>query len=259
MLTGFAQEARSYLPHIRAGIESFLHDAHEPAVLEDAYQHVHWLKGAAEMLELAVLSQMTSAIEEMVGEVATGSSPLEPIRAACLQQAVHQLEDYLEHWLSDDSRAQVCALEIDAAFRRFQGLASPDDQAASADTSTVPDALATPTASEPVSPRATTSAPGPQDEVSSELIEGFFLEAEDHLNTVGGLLPTVGYAPAQHDNLQQVRRSIHTFKGAAGVVGFRAVSQLAHRMEDGLDALYVGSDLRCSGRVCAHQGPHGAL
>jgi chemosensory pili system protein ChpA (sensor histidine kinase/response regulator) len=241
MLTGFAQEARSYLPHIRAGIESFLHDAHEPAVLEDAYQHVHWLKGAAEMLELAVLSQMTSAIEEMVGEVATGSSPLEPIRAACLQQAVHQLEDYLEHWLSDDSRAQVCALEIDAAFRRFQGLASPDDQAASADTSTVPDALATPTASEPVSPRATTSAPGPQDEVSSELIEGFFLEAEDHLNTVGGLLPTVGYAPAQHDNLQQVRRSIHTFKGAAGVVGFRAVSQLAHRMEDGLDALYVGS------------------
>ena len=38
-----------------------------------------------------------------------------------------------------------------------------------------------------------------------------------------------------------MRRSIHTFKGAAGVVGFRSASQLAHRMEDLLEELYEGS------------------
>jgi chemotaxis protein histidine kinase CheA len=38
-----------------------------------------------------------------------------------------------------------------------------------------------------------------------------------------------------------VRRSVHTFKGAAGVVGFRTASQLAHHMEDVLDEIYEDS------------------
>ena len=67
MLTGFTQEAQSYLPTIRAGLESFLHEAHQNEALEAAYQHVHAIKGAAEMLELIVLSQVTSYIQEMLG------------------------------------------------------------------------------------------------------------------------------------------------------------------------------------------------
>jgi chemotaxis protein histidine kinase CheA len=69
MLTGFTQEAQSYLPTIRAGLESFLHEAHQNEALEAAYQHVHAIKGAAEMLELVVLSQVTSYIQEMLGEI----------------------------------------------------------------------------------------------------------------------------------------------------------------------------------------------
>ena len=38
-----------------------------------------------------------------------------------------------------------------------------------------------------------------------------------------------------------MRRSVHTFKGAAGVVGFRTASQLAHHMEDVLDEIYEGN------------------
>ena len=60
MLTGFTQEAQSYLPKIRAGIESFLHEAHQNEALEAAYQHVHTIKGASEMLELVVLSQASN-------------------------------------------------------------------------------------------------------------------------------------------------------------------------------------------------------
>ena len=53
ILTGFTQEAQSYLPKIREGIESFLHDTQQKAALEAACQHVHAIKGASEMLELA--------------------------------------------------------------------------------------------------------------------------------------------------------------------------------------------------------------
>ena len=46
---------------------------------------------------------------------------------------------------------------------------------------------------------------------------------------------------SKNSQLQQIRRSVHTLKGAAGIVGLSSVSQLAHRMEDILDDLYDGS------------------
>jgi len=47
MLTGFTQEAQSYLPKIREGIEAFLHETHQREALEAACQQVHALKGAS--------------------------------------------------------------------------------------------------------------------------------------------------------------------------------------------------------------------
>ena len=41
--------------------------------------------------------------------------------------------------------------------------------------------------------------------------------------------------------LQELRRAVHTLKGAAGVVGYMVASKLAHRMEDLLDRLYEGT------------------
>src|SRR5262245_40010448 len=249
MLTGFTQEAQSYLPTIRAGIESFQHEAHQNEALEAAYQHVHAIKGAAEMLELVVLSQVTSHIQEMLGEIVSQPGQVEPTRDTCLCHAINHLEQYLAHWLSDESRAQVCVNEIVTAFRSFKGLSAAGDQAAVAEVCSAPQVLAEPTAAANVALNAETSVPALQDhaaatrldEVSSELIDGFFLEAEEHLNVVGRLLPGLSHAPAEHDHVQQVRRSIHTFKGAAGVVGFRSASRLAHCMEDLLDELYEGS------------------
>src|SRR5581483_8500193 len=44
--------------------------------------------------------------------------------------------------------------------------------------------------------------------------------------------------PADRDAVQELRRAVHTLKGAAGVVGYKGASKLAHRMEDLLDRLY---------------------
>src|SRR5262249_58277036 len=108
MLTGFTQEAQSYLPKIRAGIESFLHEAHQNEALEAAYQHVHAIKGAAEMLELVVLSQVTSYIQEMLGEIVSQPRQVEPTRGSCLRHAINHLQQYLDHRLSDPTRAPPC-------------------------------------------------------------------------------------------------------------------------------------------------------
>src|SRR5262245_43047662 len=201
MLTGFTQEAQSYLPTIRAGLESFLHEAHQNEALEAAYQHVHAIKGAAEMLELVVLSQMASYIQEMIGEIVSQPGQVEPTHGACLHHAINQLEQYLTHWLSDESRAQVCVNETVKAFRRFKGLSAAGDQAAVAEVCSTPPGLAAPTVSANVALSAEPSVPvlqdqARQDEVSGELIDGFFLEAEEHLNVVGRLLPGLSPTPA---------------------------------------------------------------
>lgn len=79
-----------------------------------------------------------------------------------------------------------------------------------------------------------------EEEISPELVEVFALESQDHLRTIGSLLPVLEQDPTNREAIQGIRRSAHTLKGAAGMVGFKGITQLAHRMEDLLDLLYEG-------------------
>ncbi|GAC1446419.1 MAG: hypothetical protein NVSMB56_04910 [Pyrinomonadaceae bacterium] len=80
--------------------------------------------------------------------------------------------------------------------------------------------------------------------VPPELMEIFALEAEEHLRTMSAGFASFDSASANDANMremmQDVRRSTHTLKGSAGVVGLLTVSKLAHRMEDLLDRIYDG-------------------
>ncbi|MEZ4271808.1 MAG: hybrid sensor histidine kinase/response regulator [Myxococcota bacterium] len=78
-------------------------------------------------------------------------------------------------------------------------------------------------------------------QVAPELLEAFWLESEDHLRVIATQLRVLDGNYESRDAIQSVRRSVHTLKGAAGVVGFHAISNLAHRMEDLLDELYEGN------------------
>ena len=75
-------------------------------------------------------------------------------------------------------------------------------------------------------------------ELAPELAEIYREEAEDHVKNIYSGLNALKDAPDNLDQLQAVRRSAHTLKGAAGAVGLRVVTKLSHRMEDLLDYLY---------------------
>jgi len=80
----------------------------------------------------------------------------------------------------------------------------------------------------------------PAEAIPPELAEVFALEAQEHLQAIARLTGELTTSPDNRDALQELRRAVHTLKGAAGVVGHKAASQLAHRMEDLLDKLYEG-------------------
>src|SRR5262245_24501681 len=219
MLHGFAKEAESSLPKIREGIESFLRDPNQREALEDAYQCMQSIKDASEMLGLQVLSDLILCLEEMVEDSATAPLPLHEARSPWLRQAVDQLEGYLASALSNDGQNQVAVIEIVRAFRRFKELPDSGDKAAVQEILGVEVDMPAPTAPAPDSSAATASAPAErqdgataarQEEVSDELVEGFWLEAEDYLNAIGRILPGIDKVPNQREQLQSVRRSVHT-------------------------------------------------
>ncbi len=92
-----------------------------------------------------------------------------------------------------------------------------------------------------------------------ELLATFRQESEDHLRTINRLLPSLleapgspgvpgarthpddvalSRSPGSRDALQDIRRSVHTLKGSAAMIGLPELTRLAHRMEDLLDLLY---------------------
>ncbi|HEX6280219.1 MAG TPA: Hpt domain-containing protein, partial [Pyrinomonadaceae bacterium] len=79
-------------------------------------------------------------------------------------------------------------------------------------------------------------------EVDPELLEIFAEEAEELLKNIDVSLENLSNDPNDSDSLWEIRRNAHTFKGSAGIVGLKQLSELAHRVEDLLDRM---AEIKC--------------
>ncbi|HEV2238618.1 MAG TPA: Hpt domain-containing protein [Ktedonobacterales bacterium] len=78
-------------------------------------------------------------------------------------------------------------------------------------------------------------------EQSPEALDVFQEEADEHLQHIALGLRQLQANQHDREALQSVRRATHTLKGAAGMMGFSAIQQLAHASEDLLDRLMDGT------------------
>ncbi|MBI3977672.1 MAG: Hpt domain-containing protein, partial [Chloroflexi bacterium] len=78
----------------------------------------------------------------------------------------------------------------------------------------------------------------------AETLDVFADEAAEHLREIEAALARLASRPPDSASARAIRRSVHTLKGAAAVVGLHQVSRLAHQIEDVLDrALAADEDL----------------
>ena len=72
-----------------------------------------------------------------------------------------------------------------------------------------------------------------------ELLDEFLLEARERTDEVESLLLKIaGGAPeARREAVAQAKRELHTLKGNSGMMGFSDLQQIAHHMEDQVEAL----------------------
>ncbi len=241
VLQGFIEEAKSYLPTVLNMISAFRVNADRLDALEEAHRLVHTIKGAAAMVGLAGLSHIAYTLEEALEQVAAGQLPMDDQVTAVFHKTVAQIGEYLDCAWNGRVDERSFLTDVTVSFRRLRGLPESEDTAALQQVlaEVVPE-TAPPAEERPSPPRPPVEG-FRAEETSPELVEAFSTEAEDHLRQIGTRLAELEKQPNQKEKIQDVRRSAHTLKGAAGAMGFRAIAQLTHRMEDLLDLLYEGA------------------
>ena len=72
-----------------------------------------------------------------------------------------------------------------------------------------------------------------------ELLDEFLLEARERTDEVESLLLKIasGEPDARREAIAQAKRELHTLKGNSGMMGFSDLQQIAHHMEDQVEAL----------------------
>ena len=198
---------------------------------------IHSIKGGAGTIGFQIAAELAHQIEELLDHISADDirrlREMEPI----LIEAVDALGELIETGTAParldelTSRLHQAAAQLASQATESSGITGQEDSATQAEER--PPSSSQDAAAAIAAIQAELESP-----VSPELLEVYVEEAEDHIKLIYNGLNALQTAPDDREQLQSVRRSAHTLKGAAGAVGLRVVTQLSHRMEDLLDDLY---------------------
>src|SRR5262245_21294161 len=255
-IDAFGDELRHSMPKIVTALDAVDHNRADLEAAHEAYRLIHALKGAASMVGLASLGFLFNAAEELLeapvnGAVALTDDVLERLRACLVKfseymdvaatgESIAPVVKDLTMLLGGDELIDAVALDglIEIDTRELVAAAPPKPAPAPAE----PEPAFEMPAFEATAPEAAADLDlVPAEEIPAELAEVFAQEAADHLQTIARLTAQMSAGTSDKEGLQELRRAVHTLKGAAGVVGYMVASKLAHRMEDLLDRLYEGT------------------
>ncbi len=217
IIQGFIEEAESYLPTLRGGIlissqEAEFHDA-----LETSRRQAHTIKGAALMVGLEDIGKLAAALETEIGELVAERKPPTGEQSRNLLDKVAQIEALLvkQHLGAEEFTIDFADF-VEESFGNLQ----------------FNEPLVEVEAEEIVEAEV-----WEEFEIDDEMREVFAHEAEDLLRNIGANLERLNKSPNDREALLEIRRNAHTLKGSAGILGFKAISELAHHVEDLLDYL----------------------
>jgi chemosensory pili system protein ChpA (sensor histidine kinase/response regulator) len=241
VLQGFIDEAKSYLPSIIDGIQAFRDQPSDADLLDEAYRYMHTIKGASSMVGLDGLSTIADELEQILTDLVDGKLVFHEEEFDGLLEAVELIQTYLDG-VADESFDEAPLVDMaNSIVQQLHEGAEEGHKSKDEDQTSQPaeDLQVLPTEGLKGSAGVNLDFSMPED-LAPELLEVYTIESEDHLRDISRHLEILKNEPENKDVLQDVRRTVHTLKGAAGVVGLIAVSELAHRMEDLLDQVYDG-------------------
>lgn len=231
----FLAEAQGDIDRISQLTQNFGEQSHIDGTASQLNQTSAMLRKAAEMMGLAKIADQITIIEEISGAVENGNLPTSPEIGEMLRSAVADLNFLLEPHRNAASAftptpipqgdEEIFALEAESELANIQ--------------------LESEITNSPIArfgnERSTATATPPSGvELDTELAEVFAGEAREHIQNLDLYLGRLEKEPTNREIIREIRRTAHTLKGSAAMVGFTVISQTSHLMEDLLDRLYDG-------------------
>ena len=253
----FSEEAEEHMRTIYDGLDKIRSDVGDTDALGDVRRAAHTLKGAAGAVGVEAVTRLAHRMEDLLDHLAENKLDASESQIMLMLATADQLEDITTGEVNVDSTAATL-VEIYQNYQNEMQLLSGGDvnveaedaaDSAEIEVAAIADADESTNA---VADEATTAVPPAAASVSAEevaqqlragsnidpeMIDIFGEEAEDHMRTIYDGLDRLRVDSNDAAALGDIRRASHTLKGAAGAVGFDAVTRLSHRMEDLLDHL----------------------
>lgn len=258
----FLAEGEERLRRIVQSLTTEVGPFEDPACIAAIRADVGALRDGAAAAGCGPVARLAGRMDDLWARLAAEGRSASSPAAALLMESLSYLEDMIAGW--EAGRFDGVVEEILTKYDSIHELSGSGEQESwsACEPAIGSDAIVgvaeaelfqTPTLVDPAPPAAGT-APCASPEVAPELLEAapeipeelmavYVEEAEDHLRKMMHTLPQIEAAADPRPPVLELRRVVHTLKGASGAVGFRAVAQLSHRMEDLLDRLYDGRAL----------------
>lgn len=216
----FLEEAENSLTAIRGSILVFVRDGKSRTELETPMRRVQTLKASAYLSGMEEIGGLAERLETELESLLGNHAPLSGETPGKLLDILAAIETgVVTAKLAADDYSMDISDFIDESFDYLR--------------------FGTPGARTLDEPQKTVPEPIEEDEfeIDEEMVEVFREEADELLGNIRDNLGILANEPNNQDALLEIRRSAHTFKGSAGIVGLKKPSLLAHRVEDLLDYL----------------------
>ncbi len=245
LLASFNEEAEEHIEELNRCVSSLETSIVAPTAMNKNHKElvrrirraVHTVKGAAAVIGLPSIAGFAHSYEDLLDWLYEGERTLTPELIGTLTDSA----DILERIVEDPKNPRTSRVrELKAHYARiFQSTGDIPVPAAQEETAESEDRP---------EPREAEDAyeAAPDQDIMPELLESFYEEAEGHLEDLSNALTVlesdvqapVAISPEKREVIRKIRRSVHTVKGAAAVIGLSGVSAFAHHFEDLLDFLY---------------------
>jgi chemosensory pili system protein ChpA (sensor histidine kinase/response regulator) len=199
------------------------------------FRTVHTIKGSAYTVGYEVIGDLAAPLEDCLGGIRDGtlSVPLEVLDATELTMGL--IRSLLRRNHGDLANLQREVPAAISALRRLQSCGKVGETSSAASG----ESMGTVEAARPVG--ETQAFPLTAEYVIPDVDAGdfayFLPEAISYLQDIENLLLTLEKNPADEETIRQLFGTVHTLKGSAYTINFQVIGDLAHIVEDYLDAV----------------------
>jgi chemosensory pili system protein ChpA (sensor histidine kinase/response regulator) len=230
ILQGFVEQAESSLPKIRGGILVCVREGNIYGALDSAIRELGSIRNAASVMGFEEVEKSAARLEEKIKPFAAAKEKLADEKSRQFLDELAGLESLIAkiNFSLDDFSLDIADF-VDDYFENIQNR----------------ETLLTIVEEEEA---VVVEESEDEFEIDEEMLEIFAVEAEELVQNINTNLQILGGSRNDREALLEVRRSAHTLKGSAGIVGLKKLSQVAHRVEDLLDYL-AENDIDADDRV----------